>query len=314
MFRGQYRGKQVHADDMLAVLRRSKEAGIDRALVLAGSVHELNEIRTFPSSLSGVQLFGTCGIHPTRCSEVESGGGVDAAIAHFRSVLKQQQQQHRNPNALPIVAIGECGLDYDRLQFSPKELQRQYFARHFALASEFSLPMFLHDRNTDGDFIEMVRQHRSQFKHGVVHSFTGTMDEMCTLTGELGLFVGINGCSMKTQEGVDVVKRIPVDKLLLETDSPWCDIRSTHASHQYWLPDQCAEWKPVLALKKERFEMDKMVKSRNEPCMTRQVLSVVARIRGDEEHALAEQVYKNTMECLFSQNPSFINDHGGVVE
>jgi TatD DNase family protein len=62
----------------------------------------------------------------------------------------------------------------------------------------------------------MIKQHRDKFTHGVVHSFTGTQGEMEQLV-QLGLYIGINGCSLKTQENLDVVKAIPQDRLMIET-------------------------------------------------------------------------------------------------
>lgn len=76
--------------------------------------------------------------------------------------------------------------------------------------------MFLHDRNTGDDFYNMIKQHRDDFIHGVVHSFTGSMEHMERLL-ELGLYIGINGCSLKTAANLEVVKAIPQDRLMIET-------------------------------------------------------------------------------------------------
>ena len=134
---------------------------------------------------------------------------------------------------------------------------------------------------------------------GVVHSFDGDVEEMRALTGELDLYIGVNGCSMKTEENLRVIQEIPVDRLLLETDAPWCDIRPTHASFKYL---HGGTWTAALpaSKKKERFVMGEMVKGRNEPCSIRNVLTVVANIRNVDEVQLAEQVYQNTLR-LFSK-------------
>ncbi len=103
------------------------------------------------------------------------------------------------------VMIGECGLDYDRLDYSSKEQQLAVFPVHFELAKKYDLPMYLHNRNTGDDFFNLVRQHRHMFSTGVVHSFTGTAKELEQII-DLDLYVGINGCSLKTAENLEVVK------------------------------------------------------------------------------------------------------------
>lgn len=106
------------------------------------------------------------------------------------------------------------------------------FPRHFELTEEFNLPMYLHSRNTDGDFVRIVKENRSRFPTGVVHSFTGTAEEVKEFI-DLDLFIGLNGCSLKTQENLDVVKTIPLDRIMLETDCPYCDIRNSHAGSKH---------------------------------------------------------------------------------
>lgn len=87
------------------------------------------------------------------------------------------------------MAIGECGLDYDRFQFSSKEEQHLVFPYHFDLAEKFGLPMYLHSRNCEEDFLEIIRKNRKRFPTGVVHSFTGTKSELKALI-ELDLYIG----------------------------------------------------------------------------------------------------------------------------
>lgn len=96
-----------------------------------------------------------------------------------------------------IVAVGECGLDYDRFEFADKESQLLAFEPHFKLTEKYNLPMYLHSRATGSEFIDIIAANRHRFPTGVVHSFTGDLEEMQKIC-ELDLFIGINGCSMKT--------------------------------------------------------------------------------------------------------------------
>jgi TatD DNase family protein len=89
--------------------------------------------------------------------------------------------------------------------------------------------MYFHSRSTEGDFVRIVKENRHRFPAGVVHSFTGDMEELNELL-KLDLFIGVNGCSLKTEENIKVARQIPIEKLMLETDCPYCDIRNSHAS------------------------------------------------------------------------------------
>jgi TatD DNase family protein len=93
---------------------------------------------------------------------------------------------------------------------------------------------------------------------------------------ELGFDIGINGCSLKTEENLEVVKEVPLERIQIETDGPWCEIRPSHASAKF-LKDA-----PPLpkAVKKERWTAETMVKGRNEPCAISQVAYVVAAVKG----------------------------------
>lgn len=119
------------------------------------------------------------------------------------------------------VAFGEIGLDYDRLFLSQKEPQLKYFEAQLDLAVELQMPLFLHSRAASEDFERLIGAKLPQLpRGGLVHSFTGTMEEMNRLVA-LGLDIGVNGCSMKTEENLEVVKAVPLERLQIETDGPW---------------------------------------------------------------------------------------------
>lgn len=131
------------------------------------------------------------------------------------------------------VAFGEIGLDYDRLELCPKEVQQKYFAMQLDLAVELDLPLFLHSRAAAEDFEAMLRARLDRLpKRGCVHSFTGTMEEMQRIV-DMGFDVGINGCSLKTEENLQIVKHVPLDRLQLETDGPWVGVVFSYDCQSY---------------------------------------------------------------------------------
>ncbi|KAI7871443.1 hypothetical protein BDF14DRAFT_1045686 [Spinellus fusiger] len=296
MFRGIYRGKHVHADDYMLMIERAKRAGVERLIITGTNLKDsrlaVEKTKKTPTE-SGPMLYSTVGCHPTRCKEFNNHAkGPEAYYAALLAIVTENKKN--------VVAIGECGLDYDRLMFCPKDIQKIYFEKQFDLAEKTKLPMFLHSRNTGNDFYDMVKANRHRFTGGVVHSFTGSLEEMKSLV-ELGLYIGVNGCSLKTQANIEVVKQIPIERLMLETDGPWCDIRPTHASYSH-LKDTPAEEMKLYAppsKKKEKFEMGYTVKSRNEPCAMGLVLYSVASIRGCDPHEFAEIVWNNTCQLFF---------------
>lgn len=126
-----------------------------------------------------------------------------------------------------------------------------------------------------------------------MHSFTGTMQEMHSLVS-YGFSIGINGCSLKTEEGLQVVKSIPLDRIMLETDAPWCEIRPSHASSKYLDKTDSA----VESVKKEKFVKGKMVRGRCEPCAISQVARVVAQLKDMEVTELCEIAWRNSIQMF----------------
>jgi TatD DNase family protein len=98
------------------------------------------------------------------------------------------------------VAFGEIGLDYDRLFLTPKEQQLKYFEAQLSIAVEVQLPLFLHSRAAAEDFERLLGARLDELpKRGLVHSFTGTVEEMKRVVN-MGFDIGVNGCSMKSKD------------------------------------------------------------------------------------------------------------------
>jgi TatD DNase family protein len=118
------------------------------------------------------------------------------------------------------VAVGECGLDFNR-NYSPHPDQEKWFVAQIELALSLNKPLFLHSRDAHPRFAEILRHHR--VKNAVAHCFTGERQELMTYL-DLGLYIGITGWICDERRGrhvLELVRDIPRDRLLLETDSPY---------------------------------------------------------------------------------------------
>ncbi|KAJ1488801.1 putative deoxyribonuclease TATDN1-like protein [Baffinella frigidus] len=282
MFQGVYHGKERHAPDFELVLKRAEEAGVERFIGVSGSLQDSKEsigvAERYPN------IFATVGVHPTRCNEFEEDGRDPDA--HLEALCAVAQA-----GGARVVAIGEIGLDYDREQVSDVQ-QIPIFALSLGLAKKLQLPVVFHNRNTSGDFERIVRENRDSFSTGIVHSFTGTVEEMRGLV-EMGLYIGINGCGLRSEELLEMVGQIPADRLVVETDAPWCSIKNAHPSSKH-VRTMFEEVK-----KPDKFVEGKMVKDRNEPAQVVQVVEVIAAMRGVEASEVADQTFRNTLRVLF---------------
>ncbi|CAA9997699.1 unnamed protein product [Nesidiocoris tenuis] len=282
MYQGVYHGSTRHAPDLDRVLLRSWDSGIEKIIITGASL----TASKFAIEMANTdeEVYCTVGCHPTHASEFEdeslNKGSPDDYLNALESLIVSNPEK--------VVALGECGLDYDRLQFCPKETQLKYFKKQLELAQKLKIPVFLHCRAAFDDFYRLVTEYPVS---GVVHSFDGTLENAKSFI-DLGLDIGINGCSLKTEQNLSVVKEIPSKSLHLETDCPYCDIRPTHAGFKHVKTkfETSKKWRP-----------NALLKGRNEPCTIAQVLEVMAAIRNEDEVTLCDQIFNNTLRLFFSK-------------
>lgn len=246
-------GNKAFREDLDAVLARALDAGVETVVVTGTSVagsrraSELAEQKRARSP----RLVATAGIHPHDASQC----GPDS-IAALRELCARPE----------VVAVGECGLDFDR-NFSPRDAQLRAFEAQLDLASELRLPVFLHERAAHEDFARILAAYRSRIPRAVVHCFTGTGADLARYL-ELDLHIGITGWICDERRGThlrELVARIPEDRLMIETDAPFILPRDLRP-------------KPKT--------------NRNEPALLPHVLRAVASARGES----AEQLARSTTE------------------
>ncbi|TFY55818.1 hypothetical protein EVJ58_g8009 [Rhodofomes roseus] len=277
------------------MLERSRAAGVKSMIITGGSLHESREALELAKQLG---FYATVGCHPTRSKQFDDfKGGPDAYLAALDQLIGQNLKGKGR-----VVAIGECGLG----RISP---YRTFSGDIFlALAKKYHLPLFLHSRAAHADFVRILREEgfgedggrAVGANGGVVHSFTGSAEEVTELMG-MGFHIGVNGCSLKTPENLAASKMIRPEKLMLETDAPWCSMTSTHASKQHLasLPPSLNALYFPPATKPEAFVYGKPVKGRNEPCATGGVAWVIHRLNeGVPFEKVTEKAWKNTVQLF----------------
>jgi|SRR5688572_7363584 TatD DNase family protein len=195
--------------DLPEVVERARNAGVARIVITGTAVDESLAATHLADRFA---LHATAGVHPHHARDCGP-----STIAALREIAA-----HRR-----VVAIGECGLDFNR-NYSPHPDQEKWFVAQLELGMELGKPLFLHSRDAHPRFSQILRHHA--IGKAVAHCFTGEKDELHAYL-ELGLYVGITGWICDERRGrhlVELVRDIPRDRLLLETDSPYLTPRDMH--------------------------------------------------------------------------------------
>ncbi|RPA86436.1 hypothetical protein BJ508DRAFT_411145 [Ascobolus immersus RN42] len=297
VFRGIYHSQQRHDDDLGGVLKRAGAVGCSKILVTGSDLHNsktcvdlCKEIADNSEAWGGVKAWSTVGIHPCHAKEVDEEGFWDTFKTRVEEGMKSGY----------VKAFGEFGLDYDRLEWADAETQRRAFTAQLEYFRTLTpaLPLFLHSRAAHKDFLELLKPHLSHFPGALVHSFTGTLEEVQELV-ELGCYVGINGCSLKTDENLEIVRALPLDRIMLETDGPWCEMRKSSAACK--LMDKKGVELPdlgPLCKKKEKWVEGQRINGRNEPVAIQWVALAVATIKEVSLEEVCEAAWKNSIQVF----------------
>ncbi|MDR1899863.1 MAG: TatD family hydrolase [Treponema sp.] len=202
--------------DREAVIERAAAEGVAPLVITGSSVESSAAALDFAAGYNRENAAG-----PGRRGKVYAAAGVHPHNArHWKT---ETAETLRGLFARDwAVAAGECGLDYNRNFSSPPD-QRRCFEAQLRLAAECHLPLFLHERDAFEDFSSMLGSFRRGEGRAVVHCFTGTERELDRYL-ELGCYIGITGWICDERRGahlLPLLKKIPPDRLLLETDAPY---------------------------------------------------------------------------------------------
>ena len=241
--------------DAAQVVERAQQAGVEKLIVTGTDIKHSEQAIQLTHQYESV-CFSTAGLHPHHASDYSSDLGSE-----LRDMLQQKN----------VVAVGECGLDFNR-NFSSRQQQIQAFEAQLEIAIDLQKPVFLHQRDAHEDFIAIIKSCRSDLGQLVAHCFTGSIDEINDFV-LLDMYIGVTGWICDERRGTSLqqaVKHIPLDRIMLETDAP------------YLLPRDMSQ-KPVE-------------KNRNEPCYLPHIASAVASHMNIEDKELAQAAYKNSCD------------------
>lgn len=215
----------------------------DRNEVIRGAYQEgvqyiVNASSDVASSIECISLartydfmYAAVGVHPHNVVDINNN--ILAAIADFTTYDK-------------VVAIGEIGLDY-YYDHSPREAQKLWFARQIALARNMKLPVIVHDRDAHEDTLQILRDENAREVGGVLHCFSGSV-EMARDVLNLDFYISVGGAVTfkNTRKLLEVVRYVPEDRLLIETDCPYLTPepfrgRRNHSGYLRYVAEKVAE-------------------------------------------------------------------------
>lgn len=237
--------------DREEVLQKAVDAGVCPLVITGTSVRASEQAADYAQKHPGV-LYSTAGVHPHDAKSCD-----ERTIGRLRALCKKPQ----------VVAVGECGLDYDR-DFSPRDVQRTWFEAQIKLAEELGMPLFLHERAAFDDFRAILAQHPEICERSVVHCFTGSKRELEAYLA-LGCYIGITGWVCDERRGEQlrkIVHLIPPEKLMIETDAPFLIPRNLNP---------------------------RPAEHRNEPAYLPHIAAEIAKCRGEDPEFLSETTTQN---------------------
>ena len=235
--------------DLDQVIERANEAGIARMMTIGINGRTSALAVSLAQSYDGI--YASVGVHPHDVKNCSA-----SIIQDLIDLAKNEK----------VRAWGEIGLDFNRM-YSPREDQEFWFKKQLDIADKLNLPMIFHERDSNGRFLEILKNHNPNSLTGVVHCFSGNRNELDQYLS-MGLYIGITGILTVKSRGRQLrqlVLGIPADRLVVETDAPYL----------------------VPAPEKNHIR-------RNEPAFVKSVLLKLAEVRNADPKDMAQTIWNNT--------------------
>jgi len=190
--------------DLEAVIQRAKESGVEYVFTVGTEKKDWK--RALEIAESHPSIYAILGVHPHNAKEIDH-----QTYSMLRELCRNEK----------VKAYGEIGLDFFRT-FSPRDLQLMRFREQIGLAKELGLPVVIHDREAHQETLEILKSEGAKDCGGIIHCFSGDYG-MAKVCMDMGFYISIPGSvTFKNAESFrEVVKRIPLDSLLVETDAPF---------------------------------------------------------------------------------------------
>lgn len=195
---------EPYTTDLDAVINTAAHHGVARIITIGIDV--VSSAKAVELSSRYDNVFATVGIHPHDAQQASA-----EAYARLRALAGHKR----------VVGYGEIGLDYVK-NYAPADVQIQAFREQLALARELELPVVIHDREAHDDTLRLLHEAGPMTRHGVMHCFSGDVS-LAEAVLDLGLLISIPGVATfaNAQSLREVIKMVPLQHLLLETDGPF---------------------------------------------------------------------------------------------
>jgi TatD DNase family protein len=249
--------RQFH-NEIDNIIQNAIEVDVTQMILTGTSIRNSEESAKIAREYPNV-LYSTAGIHPHDAKSFDQN-----SISKLRKLLTLKH----------VVSVGECGLDFDR-DFSPRDQQEKCYRAQLELAIEVQKPLFLHERSAFDKFLGITEEYLPQLPKGVVHCFTGTLQEAKTYLDH-GFYLGFTGAVSDTNRFAhlkEVLAYVPLDRIMIETDAPF-----------------------MLPKNVPKSSLTKYHERRCEPAFLPYVAQTIAQYKGLKLEQIAEATSKNSVE------------------